>query len=236
MMETNNELIPMGKQILLPGIPERDPALPPSRGRNGQRITAKEKIFAIRYLNTRKIGQSAIEAGYSPKNAYSIGSRLLKKSQVAEFIREREIENLKELGMTHYNIVRDLVLVNTWDPRNLYREDGSLKDPHEWDDATAAVIAGIEVLEFYASEGKKKVNVGRTKKIKFVDRLKAREMMLRLMGLLKENGLDREGNSMAPGVTVQNRIEVVFVEAPAGDGAKNISHRVEVRELGNQEG
>jgi hypothetical protein len=44
----------------------------------------------------------------------------------------------------------------------------------------AVVIAGIEVLEFDASEGKKKVNVGHTKKVKFVDRLKAREIMLRL--------------------------------------------------------
>jgi hypothetical protein len=58
--------------------------------------------------------------------------------------------------------------------------------------------------------------------------------MLRLMGLLKENGLDRDGNSMAPGVTVQNRIEEVFVEAPAGESAKNIIYRVEVRELGKQ--
>ena len=91
-----------------------------------------------------------------------------------------------------------------------------MKDPSEWDDATAAVIAGIEVLEFYEGQGKKKVSIRQTKKVKVVDPLRSLKVLLKVLGLMKESVVfpDKDGNPMAPGVQIQNRIEVVFVNAP----------------------
>ncbi len=101
-----------------------------------------------------------------------------------------------------------------WDPRTLYQDDGTIKPPSEWDDATAAVIAGVEVIEMV--QGKDKVWVGQTKKVKVVDPLRTMELVLKVMGMMKESVVfpDKDGNPMAPGVQIQNRIEVVFVNAP----------------------
>jgi phage terminase small subunit len=49
--------------------------------------TGRQNVFACRYAETGNAKQSAIEAGYSPKSAHDIGSRLLKNVQV-----KREIE------------------------------------------------------------------------------------------------------------------------------------------------
>jgi hypothetical protein len=111
-----------------------------------------------------------------------------------------------------------------WDSRSLYRDDGSIKPPSEWDDATAAVIAGVEVMEVYEGGGKKKFSIGQTKKVKVVDPLRSLEVLLKVLGLTKESIVypDANGNPMAPGGSTQinNTLQVVWVEAPGKAGAE----------------
>ncbi len=208
------------KQIALDGVVEKDyrPSLPPSKVR--QRLTEREKNFALYWLETHKIGESARRANYSEKHANAIGSRLLKKSQVAEFIKEQEEETIRAAGINRKDVLLRLAKMVYWDPRSLYREDGSTKGPSEWDDATCAVIAGIEVMEVWERDGKKKISIGQTKKIKVVDPLRALEVLMKHLGLLKESIVypDKNGNPMAPVAPIQTKIQVVFVPAP---GEKN---------------
>ena len=213
-----DELIPVSEQILLPGIPERDKSIPPTRGKSGQRLTMKQKRFGIFRAEGKKIGEAARLAGYSEKSADVIGSKLAKKSQVSEFIKEREEETLRELGINRFDALKRLAQVAYWDSRNLFREDGSVKSPEEWDDATAAVIAGVEVVEMFERQGKKKISIGQVKKVKVVDPLRALEVLLKVLGLMKDSVVypDRDGNPMAPGGSTQinNTLQVVLVEAP----------------------
>lgn len=216
------------KQITITGQVEEDykPSLPPSKVR--QRLTEREKNFALYWLETHKIGESARRANYSEKHANAIGSRLLKKSQVAEFIREQEEETIRAAGINRKDALLRLAKMVYWDPRNLYREDGTTKGPSEWDDATAAVIAGIEVMEIFEREGKKKISIGQTRKVKVVDPLRSLEILLKHLGLLKESIVypDKDRNPMAPGTMVQNILEVVFVEAPGANGSYDSDHEV----------
>ena len=143
----DNDLMPVGRQILLPGIPERDSSIPPTRGKSGQRLTLRQKKFALLRLEGKAIGEAARLAGYSEKSADVIGSRLVNKSQVSEFIREQEEKVISEAGINRKDALLQLAKMVYWDPRTLYLPDGSIKPPSEWDDATAAVIAGVEVME-----------------------------------------------------------------------------------------
>lgn len=53
----------------------------------------KHALFVEKYLACRNRTQAAIEAGYSPKTAYSIGARLLKSVEVSEAISQRLSES-----------------------------------------------------------------------------------------------------------------------------------------------
>ena len=63
------------------------------------------------------------------------------------------------------------------DIRNIFNDDGSIKDISEIDDDTARAINGIEVFEEFEGFGKDREHVGQTKKIKLVDKLKSIEML-----------------------------------------------------------
>ena len=52
-------------------------------------LTNRNELFISHYLRTWNATQAAIEAGYSPKTAYSHGQRLLKNVEIAAAIRER---------------------------------------------------------------------------------------------------------------------------------------------------
>lgn len=60
------------------------------------KLTDKQERFAVEYIKTLNATQSAINAGYSPKTAYSIGNKLLKKDEIAEFIRGQKQKILDE--------------------------------------------------------------------------------------------------------------------------------------------
>ena len=51
-----------------------------------QKLSPKQEQFAREYLLDLNATQAAIRAGYSPKTAYSMGQRLLKKAEVQEAV------------------------------------------------------------------------------------------------------------------------------------------------------
>lgn len=57
-------------------------------------VMARHEIFARAYTKKRNATLAAIEAGYSPKTAYSQGSRLLKNVEL-----QRRIESYGQLGL-----------------------------------------------------------------------------------------------------------------------------------------
>ena len=215
MKTMNDELVPVGKQIAFPGLEKEDAdQFVPTK--TGGKITAKMRAFVIEYLKTHELAASAIKAGYAPKYAGSIANRLVQKSQVAELIKQEEEKALKMAGVDRVRILLEMSNLAYSNLQRLFREDGSLMDPGEWDPETAAAVSSVEVFEEFEGTGKNRRLAGYVKKIKFWDKPRALEMLAKNQGLLKENIIfpDKDGNPMNPGVTVQNRIEVVFVNAP----------------------
>lgn len=56
------------------------------------KLKPKELKFAEEWLKTTNATQSAIQAGYSERTAYSAGNRLLKKVEIRQYIDERLAE------------------------------------------------------------------------------------------------------------------------------------------------
>ena len=55
-------------------------------------MTDKQRVFAEHYAQSGNATQAAIAAGYSPRSAYSQGSRMLKNDEVAAFLRQLQAD------------------------------------------------------------------------------------------------------------------------------------------------
>jgi len=70
-------------------------------------LNAQQKRFADEYVIDYNATQAAIRAGYSPKTAYSMGNKLLKKGEVLARIRENQIAIRERLCLSADRIVAE---------------------------------------------------------------------------------------------------------------------------------
>ena len=104
-------------------------------------------LFVEAYIaNSGNATDAAIEAGYSAKTAYSAGPRLLKNVEVSAEIGKRRAEVLQQCMLTTERTLQQVARLSFFDIRKLYRDDGTLKKPIEWDDDTAAAVASAPFL------------------------------------------------------------------------------------------
>ena len=142
-------------------------------GKFDKRLTPKQKIFIAEYVREFNATRAAIAAGYSPNRsdrAGEIGYQLLQKTPIREAVERATELRLKELGVHADSILRDRVKVAKSDVRKLFNENGTLKDPKEWDDDTAGAVAGFEVIETFENTKDGRIWTGYLKKVKLNDR------------------------------------------------------------------
>lgn len=73
-------------------------------------------------------------------------------------------------------LLRELMRAGFSDIRKLYDDQGRLLNVADLDDATAAALSSIEVFEEFEGFGADRHQIGVTKKIKMIDKLKALEL------------------------------------------------------------
>lgn len=193
-----------------------------------RKLTRKEAHF-VAELDDPKITQrdAAIRAGFSARNADSIASRLVKKSQVLEAIEKKRSERLRKIGVRADRVLIEIAKVAFSDLRDLYEEDGSLKLPHKWSDEAAGAVAGVEVSEIFAGEGKDRTLIGHTKKIKVFDKVRALEILSKHLGLIG-NGRhhdEEEGDEEEMGrtlTTLELSAKIVYLVKLAVERKKEI--------------
>jgi phage terminase small subunit len=170
---------------------------------NGQSAAvARRGVFVQSYIaNGNNATQAAITAGYSARTAYSQGQRLLKNVEVSGQLAKAAEKVAEITGLTAEHTLRETARISAFDPARLYHPDGSLKKITEMDDDTRAAIASIEVDE-KVIDGEV---VGRTTKIKLLDKVRALEMAMRHLGLY-----ERDNQQRGPDLSLQ----VVLIGPP----------------------
>lgn len=94
-------------------------------------LTDKQKRFCDEYLIDLNATQAAIRAGYSEKNADKIGSELLGKTRVSEYIQQRKKERVERTEITQDFVLRELLAIasaNTTDYAKVVEKVGVDKD------------------------------------------------------------------------------------------------------------
>ena len=144
-------------------IPVDDPETRP--------ITAKGQKYVDEYMIDMNASRAARAAGYS-------NLTIPREHAVIVEIERRRKKDARKLKVTENRNLKEYARIAYFDPRQLFKEDGSAKEIHELDDNMAACIAGFD----YTEEGADK-NFRRTFKYKFINKLPALESLSKFLGL-----------------------------------------------------
>lgn len=110
-------------------------------------MTARRKQFIHEYLVDYNGTQAAIRAGYAVDSAAQEASRLLRNVKVKKSIAKRQEQLLKEISENQFRTAREIQRIALFDIRKLYDEQGNLKPVSQWDDDSAAAVAGVETVK-----------------------------------------------------------------------------------------
>jgi phage terminase small subunit len=160
-------------------------------------------VFIAEYLRDPNGRRAAIAAGYTERSADSTASRLLKNAKVRQAIDKANAEVVakvqQDTGITLERTLREIARIAYFDPRKMFKADGEPLAITELDDDTAAVIAGLEVLEEYDGAGRDRVLIGHVKKWKLADKKAGLDMLMKHLGGYKVDN-DQRTPDLAAGV------------------------------------
>ena len=154
-------------------------------------LSPKQAAFVREYLKDFNATRAAIAAGYSEKTADQQGSRLLKNVKVKAAIDAKLQKADLKSDITVQRVLVELAKLAFSDPRDLYREDGSLKSVTELDDDAAASLSSLEVVTLAkkqqsAGDDDKPAPALELHKLKRWDKTKALELIGRHLGMFKD--------------------------------------------------
>lgn len=145
------------------------------------------RVFVAEYLKDRNGTRAAIRAGYSKTSAAQQAERMLRKDEICAAVEEGLSRITAKCELSVERTLREVARIAYFDPRRMFREDGSPKDLHELDDDTAAAIAGLEVLEEFEGSGPDRIKVGHVKKYKISDKNSALDKAMKHLGLFEHD-------------------------------------------------
>ena len=153
----------------------------------GDGLNARQVRFVDEYMIDLNAAQAAIRAGYSVKTARQIGYENLIRPDIAAAVEAKRKELAVSRGITRERILDEMAKLAFSDLRGLFREDGTLKPPHEWPDGAAGAVSSLEVVETTKAEvdgeGGVKYTPEATKKLKLWDKGKQLENLLKHLGM-----------------------------------------------------
>lgn len=168
-------------------------------------LNPKQHRFVDEYLCDLNATQAAIRAGYSEKTAASQGERLLRNVEIQTALQERMKAREQRTEITQDRVLTELAKIGFFDVRKLFHGDGSPKSIADLDDATAAAVAGLDVVNI----GNQDAGIGQVMKYKIADKRAALVDIGRHLGMFPGK-LELTGKDGGP-VEI-SRIERVIVD------------------------
>jgi phage terminase small subunit len=156
-------------------------------------LTPRQRRFVAFYVACLNATEAAKKAGYSEKSADTLGRRLVRKGPVAAAIAEAEAKVLRELEIEAKTVLQETARVALFDPRDLFRMDGTIKPVTEWPTHVVSAVESIEYDELPVAGGHSGlVQLGRVAKVKFWNKLAALELLCRHLGILNDRLLVKD--------------------------------------------
>lgn len=167
------------------------PKVASGSGAAKSRLTARQDKFAMG-VASGKTQSDAYRDAYknqkmTPKQIHEEASKMASNPKVAQRINDLR-SKITETGIASAaRVLIEASRIALFDPRKLFREDGSPKPINELDDDTAAALAGLDIHEEFEGSGDDRVFVGYTKKYKVADKNAALEKLFKHHGLYEKD-------------------------------------------------
>lgn len=149
-----------------------------------------ESRFCQEYIIDLNATQAFIRAGSkaNPNSAGVEASKLLGKPKIQAQVEHLADERSKRTQLDGDKVLGDLNSISSSDIRALYDEKGCILQPHQWPDDIAMAVKEIQVdeLKEWNPDTKTMDFIGYTKKIKFWDKIKTRELIGKHLKLFTE--------------------------------------------------
>ena len=181
------------------------------------KVSKKAKLFIAEYPKDFNGAQAAIRAGFSAKTAAQAASRLLRNVYIRNAMREATEKRLNKVEIEAERVLTELAHIGFHDIRKIFNENHSLKSPGEWDDATAAAIAGVEVYEEFSGRGNDREHIGQTKKLKIFDKPRALELLGKHLSLF----IEKHEHKIEGKIEAQTSVEVDLAQRLVDDEQAN---------------
>jgi phage terminase small subunit len=157
-------------------------------------LTPREERFAREYAATTHGTRSAIAAGFAPSGASRNASRLLRLPHIERAIRLFQNELCEDARVSTVETLRAAARIAFADVGVLFTPDGSLRHLRDLGPEARFAVQSFEVVTKDIPQHRAPALLQHTIKVKFHDKVKAIEILMRHLGLLQE------GMSTAPTV------------------------------------
>ena len=151
------------------------------------KLTVKQEKYVqglFAGLSQREAYKQAYDAGrMTDKQIDEEACKLAANPKIAQRLKELTDELKNRNMITVERVMQEYAKLGFFDPRNLFRPDGSPKEISELDDETAAALAGLDVQEVYDGFGEDRKFVGYTKKYKLTDKKSALDSIAKCLGM-----------------------------------------------------
>lgn len=144
-------------------------------GNDSRELTPQQQLFVAEYLHDLHGGRAAARAGYAEGSAHVAASRLLRRSEIRKAI-QAELE--ARFSITKLSVIEELAAIAFHDPGDYFSWTESKLDVRPSDE--------LSPLQMKAVGSVRQVNgrCGPRIEIQLVDKLRALELLARILGLL----------------------------------------------------
>lgn len=154
-------------------------------------LNYRQMMFCAEFAVDLNGTQAAIRAGYAKDTADIHATRLLRIDSVKREISERLMRKIRRTEINADIVLSDLLESARLDISAAYDQNGNLKPIHEIPEEIRREIVSIETEEEFAKVKDLAGNtnnevVGWTKKVKFSDKMRAREILAKHLGIYKD--------------------------------------------------
>lgn len=123
--------------------------------------------------------KAATIAGYTAQSAHNAGSKILSLPAAQEYINELRAKAAMRNNITLDDIINQYARIAFFDPRTIYKEDGSLIRITDFDQTAATAMGSMDVEETSVDD---ELLSSKTKKFKPYDRIVALDRLRECLG------------------------------------------------------
>lgn len=151
-------------------------------------LPPKQEAFCHEYLkdfNATRAYRDVYKC--SQKSAEANGIRLIRNDRVQTKLSELTKQHFEKTDIDAQEILREVKRVALCDVKEAFNEDGSLRSIHDIPEDVRKAISGFEVEEVFTGKGKAKKLSGYIKKMKFWNKDKNNENLMKYLGLFEKD-------------------------------------------------